>query len=72
HFRTKLDTGLEIIENLRRQSSGYAIPHFIADPPGGKVTLSPKTLISKTDTGYRLKNWRGDEVEYTDPATDSP
>ena len=72
HFRTKLDTGLEIIENLRRQSSGYAIPHFIADPPGGKVTLSPKTLIPKTDTGYRLKNWRGDEVEYTDPATDSP
>jgi len=66
HFRTKLERGLEIIENLRRQSSGYAIPHFIADPPGGKVTLSPKTLISKTHSGYRLKNWRGDIVEYVE------
>ncbi len=71
HFRTRLDTGLEIIENLRRYSSGYAIPHFIADPPGGKVVLSPRTLISKTPSGYRLKNWRGDEVDYSDPATDS-
>jgi len=71
HFRTRLEKGLEIIENLRRYSSGYAVPHFIVDPPGGKVTLAPRTLISKTHSGYRLKNWQGDEVEYPDPATDS-
>ncbi|MFH2129383.1 MAG: KamA family radical SAM protein [bacterium] len=72
HFRTSLDKGIEIIEDLRRQTSGYAIPHFIADPPGGKVTLAPNTIVAKTLSGYRLKNWRGEEIEYPDPSSGEP
>ena len=67
HFRTELEKGIEIIETLRRQTGGYAVPHFIVDPPGGKVNLAPRTLVSKSDTRFQLRNWRGDEIEYRDP-----
>lgn len=68
HFRTTIRQGLEIMEQLRLHSSGYAIPHYIADPPGGKVNLSPETIISRTDDGYHLKNWAGKPVFYPDPS----
>ncbi len=67
HFRTRLEKGIEIIENLRGRTGGYAIPQFIVDPPGGKVNLAPSTLVSKNDSKYRLRNWQGTEIEYTDP-----
>lgn len=66
-FRTRLEKGVEIIEHLRRNSSGYTIPHFIVDPPGGKVNLAPNSIISQNGSIYRLRNWRGTEIEYTDP-----
>ncbi len=69
HFRTKLETGIKIIEELRLRTSGYAIPHFIVDPPGGKVTLAPNTLVSKDRSGYKLKNWKGTHIEYADPVS---
>ncbi|MCP4751004.1 MAG: KamA family radical SAM protein [Proteobacteria bacterium] len=67
HFRTPLQKGLDLIEGLRKTSSGYAVPQYIADPPGGKVSLAPYTVISKNNEGYFLKNWRGDKVFYPDP-----
>jgi len=67
HFRTSIQQGIEIIEKLRLHSSGYAVPHYIADPPGGKVTLSPQTIISRDEQGYHLKNWEGKPVFYPDP-----
>jgi lysine 2,3-aminomutase len=64
HFRTPLEQGLEIIEALREQTSGYTVPQFIIDPPGGKVALAPQTIIQKTKEGYWLKNWQGKSVFY--------
>ena len=40
HFRTSIETGIEIIENLRGHTSGLAIPHFVIDAPG-TTTLRP-------------------------------
>jgi len=66
HFRTGIETGLEILEHLRRCSSGYAIPQYVIDPPGGKVSLAPATIISREGLRYRLRNWQGTEIDYTD------
>ncbi len=46
HFRTRVETGLAIIEELRGQVSGLAIPHYVIDTPGGrgKVPLLPDYL----------------------------
>ncbi|MBU3914901.1 KamA family radical SAM protein, partial [bacterium] len=64
HFRTHLRKGIDLIEGLRELSSGYAIPHYIVDPPGGKVTLAPETIMSKDENGYVLKNWQRKKVLY--------
>jgi lysine 2,3-aminomutase len=42
-FRTPLALGVEIIRALRGRTSGYAVPHFALDLPGGggKITLTP-------------------------------
>ncbi len=46
HFRTRLESGLEMIGALRGQISGMAIPHYVVDLPGGKgkVPLTPDFL----------------------------
>lgn len=66
HFRTPLLKGVELLEGLRRFSSGYAIPHYVVDPPGGKVTLAPENIEREKRGTYRLKNWEGKEVIYRD------
>jgi lysine 2,3-aminomutase len=51
HFRTSIETGIEIIENLRGHTSGLAIPHFVIDAPGGggKIPLLPNYVLHKDD-----------------------
>jgi len=66
HFRTPIQTGLDLIAGLRQYTSGYAVPHYMADPPGGKVSLNPNSIISKDANGYMLKNWEGKNVFYPD------
>lgn len=66
HFRTPLESGLDLIEGLRKVSSGYAMPHYVVDPPGGKVTLAPHNLEHIKNGTYRLKNWKGEVGIYHD------
>jgi len=54
---------------LRRYTSGFAIPQYIADPPGGKVSLNPNSIVSTNATGHVLKNWEGKNVSYPDVRT---
>ena len=51
HFRTSVEKGLEIAESLRGHTSGFAVPTFILDAPGGggKIPLAPQYLISMSD-----------------------
>lgn len=59
HFRTPVSKGLEIIQGLRGFTSGYAIPHFVIDAPGGggKIPLLPDYVVEKSNEGYLLVNY---------------
>jgi lysine 2,3-aminomutase len=70
HFRTPVSKGLEIIKGLRGFTSGYAIPHFVIDAPGGggKIPLLPEYVAGKDENGYILVNYQGKTYRYPDPS----
>ena len=65
-FRTTVKKGLEIIKGLRGFTSGYAIPQFVIDAPGGgeKIPLLPDYVIEHTDKKIVLQNYKGIQCEY--------
>jgi lysine 2,3-aminomutase len=69
HFRTSVAKGIEIIELLRGHTSGYAVPTFVVDAPGGggKIPVGPQYLISQTDRKVILRNYEGVICTYTEP-----
>lgn len=69
HFRTSVDVGVKIIEKLRGHTTGYAIPTFVVDAPGGggKIPLSPNYLVSKIRGKTILRNYENKVFEYHDP-----
>ena len=73
HFRTSVDKGLEIIAGLRGFTSGYAVPHYVIDAPGGggKIPLLPDYVEGRDDAGILLRNYRGSLHRYPDPAPDA-
>ncbi len=74
HFRTPVGKGLEIIEGLRGHTSGYAVPQFIVDAPGGggKIPVMPNYLISYSDHKVVLRNYEGYITTYEEPAEYTP
>ena len=70
HFRTPVSKGIEIIEGLRGHTSGYAVPTFVVDAPGGggKIPVMPNYLISQSPTRVILRNYEGVITTYTQPA----
>lgn len=69
HFRTKVSKGIEIIEALRGHTSGYAVPTFVVDAPGGggKTPVMPQYVISQSPTKVVLRNYEGVITTYTEP-----
>ena len=69
HFRTPVSKGIEIIENLRGHTSGYAVPTYVVDAPGGggKIPVAPTYLISQSPEKVVLRNFEGDITTYTQP-----
>jgi len=69
HFRTSVEKGLEIAESLRGHTSGFAVPTFILDAPGGggKIPLAPQYLISMSDKRVVLRNYEGGIFTYPEP-----
>ncbi len=69
HFRTPVSKGIEIIEALRGHTSGYAVPTFVVDAPGGggKIPVMPEYLISQTPEKVILRNFEGVITTYTQP-----
>ncbi|TCZ76312.1 lysine 2,3-aminomutase [Paenibacillus albiflavus] len=69
HFRAPVSKGLEIMENLRGHTSGYAVPTFVVDAPGGggKIALSPNYLISQSPDKVVLRNFEGVITTYPEP-----
>jgi len=69
HFRTPVAKGIEIIEGLRGHTSGYAVPQFIVDAPGGggKIPVMPTYQISASDHKIILRNYEGYLTTYEEP-----
>lgn len=59
HFRTPVERGIEIIENLRGYTSGMAVPRFVLDTPYGKVPMSPNYIEKRDDDAVYLRNFEG-------------
>ena len=70
HFRTSVAKGIEIIEGLRGHTSGYAVPTFVVDAPGGggKTPVMPQYVISQSPEKVILRNYEGVITTYTEPA----
>jgi lysine 2,3-aminomutase len=69
HFRTPVAKGIEIIEGLRGHTSGYAVPTYVVDAPGGggKIPVMPNYLISASDHRVALRNYEGFITSYEEP-----
>ena len=69
HFRTPVSKGIEIIEGLRGHVSGFAVPTFVVDAPGGggKIPVMPQYLISLGGGKAILRNFEGVITTYTEP-----
>ena len=70
HFRTPVAKGLEIIRGLRGHTTGYAVPSFVIDAPGGggKIPLLPEYFIGREDQDLLLKNYADRIYRYPDTA----
>jgi lysine 2,3-aminomutase len=66
HFRTPVEKGIEIIDELQGYISGFGIPKFVVDAPGGggKIPISQSNILGKLSGVYKLKNYQGRIYEY--------
>lgn len=68
HFRTPVSKGLEIYQGLRGHTTGYAVPNYVIDAPGGggKIPLIPETVVGRDGGDLLLKNYEGKIYRYPD------
>jgi lysine 2,3-aminomutase len=66
HFRTPVAVGINIIEKMRGYTSGYAVPTYVVDAPGGggKIPVGPNYLLSQDKGRYTLRNYKGKIYTY--------
>jgi lysine 2,3-aminomutase len=69
HFRTSVTKGLEIIQGLRGHTTGYAVPSYVIDAPGGggKIPLQPEYVVGREGDDLILRNYEGKIYRYPDP-----
>lgn len=71
HFRTRVSKGIEIIEGLRGHTSGFCVPTYVVDAPGGggKIPVMPSYLISQNNDHIVLRNYEGVITTYKQPSS---
>jgi lysine 2,3-aminomutase len=69
HLRTSVSKGLEVIAGLRGHTTGYAVPAFVVDGPGGggKIQLLPDAIVGREGDDLLLRNFEGGIYRYPDP-----
>ncbi len=74
HLRASVRTGLAIMEKLRGHTTGYAVPTYVIDAPGGggKVPVSPEYVLSRNADRVVIRNFEGKIFEYPEAADGSP
>lgn len=66
HLRTSIAKGIDIIEGLRGHTSGYAIPQYVIDAPGGggKIPVNPQYIVETNEQQTTLRNYEGKKFTY--------
>ncbi|HHY84775.1 MAG TPA: KamA family radical SAM protein [Verrucomicrobia bacterium] len=74
HLRTSVRKGLDIMEQLRGHTSGYAVPTYVIDAPGGggKVPVSPEYVLSHNADRVVIRNYEGKVFEYPEAPDGTP
>jgi lysine 2,3-aminomutase len=74
HLRASVRKGLEVMEKLRGHTSGYAVPTYVIDAPGGggKVPVSPEYVLSRNADRVVIRNYEGRLFEYPEAADGTP
>ncbi|MDF2685952.1 MAG: kamA [Clostridia bacterium] len=69
HFRTDVETGIDIMHKLTGNISGYAVPKYVIDAPhgGGKIPINYNYVISKDDREVVMENYKGEIYKYPLP-----
>ncbi len=69
HFRVPVSKGIEIIQGLHGHTTGYAVPTYMIDAPGGggKVPMMPNYIAGRDGDELLLKNYQGAICRYYDP-----
>lgn len=71
HLRSSIEKGIKIVEGLRGHTTGYAIPQFVVDGPGGggKIPINPEYIVEQNEERTVLRNYEGKHFVY--PASSS-
>ncbi|MGD0614465.1 MAG: KamA family radical SAM protein [Verrucomicrobiota bacterium] len=74
HLRASVREGIEIMEKLRGHTTGYAVPTYVIDAPGGggKVPVSPEYVLSRNADRVLIRNYEGKLFEYPEAADGTP
>jgi lysine 2,3-aminomutase len=74
HLRTPVGKGIEIMEGLRGHTSGFAVPQYMIDAPGGggKIPVMPNYVLSMSDHKVVLRNFEGHITTYEEPTDYTP
>lgn len=69
HFRTRVETGINIMQNLTGYISGFAVPKYVIDAPngGGKIPINPEYIIKMDNKEVVMRNFSGDIYTYPQP-----
>jgi lysine 2,3-aminomutase len=74
HLRTSVRQGLELMEGLRGHTTGYAVPQFVIDAPGGggKVPINPDYILERSDERVVIRNFEGKVFVYPEAPDGTP
>jgi lysine 2,3-aminomutase len=74
HLRASVRSGLKIMESLRGHTTGYAVPQYVIDAPGGggKVPINPEYILSRNNDRVVIRNFEGRIFEYPEAADGTP
>jgi lysine 2,3-aminomutase len=74
HLRSSVRKGLQLMEGLRGHITGYAVPQYVIDAPGGggKVPVNPEYVLSRNADRVIIRNFEGRIFEYPEAADGTP
>ena len=71
HFRTPIETGVNIIYNLRGFTTGFSVPTYVLDTPVGKVPMNPEYIVERDDESVLFSNYEGKQWREPNQAPES-